>query len=97
MGKTILWERGVEEAKRSLGRVLTCRGVEAEASLSFAGLSDLLGEALGEAMPSLAAPRRRALEVALLLAEPGDQPRMRTQSDWRCSMRCVCWPRRGQW
>jgi DNA-binding CsgD family transcriptional regulator len=74
IGKSILWETGVEQAERDLGRVLTCHGVEAEASLSFAGLSDLLDGALEEAAPSLAPPRRRALEVALLLVEPGEQP-----------------------
>ena len=73
IGKTSLWKAGVEEARARIGRVLTCRGVEAEASLSYAGLSDLLGEVLDEAAPSLAAPRRRALEVALLLTEPGDE------------------------
>ena len=72
IGKTILWRAGVEEAGARLGRVLACRGVEAEASLSYAALSDLLGEVLDEVARSLAAPRRRALEVALLLAEPGD-------------------------
>ena len=72
IGKTSLWRAGVEEGRARFGRVLTCRGVEAEASLSYAGLSDLLGEVLDEAAPSLATPRRRALEVALLLAEPGD-------------------------
>jgi ATP/maltotriose-dependent transcriptional regulator MalT len=74
IGKTILWENGVAEAGRRFGEVLTCRGVEAEASLSFAGLSDLLGGVLVEAASSLAPPRRRALEVALLLVEPGEQP-----------------------
>ena len=70
IGKTILWEAGVEEAERRFGRVLTCRGVETEASLSFAVLSELFAPVLSDAMPSLAAPRRRALEVALSLAEP---------------------------
>jgi ATP/maltotriose-dependent transcriptional regulator MalT len=74
IGKTILWETGVEEAGRRFARVLTCRGVEAEASLSFAGLSDLLDTVLEEAGPSLAPPRKRALEIALLLAEPGEKP-----------------------
>ncbi len=72
IGKTILWERGVEKAQERVSRVLTCRGVEAEASLSFAGLSDLLGPVFEEAATSLAPPRRRALEVALLLVEPGE-------------------------
>ena len=74
IGKTILWEAGVKEAERGGCRVLTCRGVEAEASLSFAGLSELMAPVLGEVAPSLPAPRRRALEVALLLAEPTGEP-----------------------
>jgi DNA-binding CsgD family transcriptional regulator len=72
IGKTILWQAGVEEGRRRFQRVLTCRGVETEAALSFAGLSDLLGEVVEEEASSLPAPRRRALEVALLLAEPGE-------------------------
>ena len=71
IGKTILWEAGVEEAEHHYGRVLVHRSVEAEASLSFTGLSDLLAPVLDEVASSLAPLRRRALEVALLLAEPG--------------------------
>ena len=74
IGKTILWEAGLEAAERRYERVLSCRGVEAEASLAFAGLSDLLADVLDEVAPSLAPLRLRALEVALLLAEPGDAP-----------------------
>ena len=74
IGKTVLWEAGVEDARERLARVLICRGVEAEASLSFTGLSELLGDVLDEVGPSLAPPRRRALEVALLLVEPGESP-----------------------
>ena len=73
IGKTILWETGVEEARERFECVLTCRGVEAEASLSFAGLSEVLVPVFEEAAPSLAPPRRRALEIALLLAEPGEE------------------------
>src|SRR4029453_452579 len=72
IGKTILWETGVAEARRRGERVLVGRGTEAEASLSFAGLSELLGDVIGELEPSLPPPRRRAFEVALLLAEPGE-------------------------
>jgi DNA-binding CsgD family transcriptional regulator len=72
IGKTILWEAAVEAAQQRLIRVLTCRGVEAEASLSFAALSELLAPVLSETLSSLSAPRRRALEVALLLEEPGE-------------------------
>jgi DNA-binding CsgD family transcriptional regulator len=72
IGKTALWEAGVDQAEQRDVRVLVGRGTEAEASLSFAGLSELLGDVLEEVQPSLAPPRRRALEVALLLAEPGE-------------------------
>ncbi len=74
IGKTALWEVGVEAARERHDRVLTCHGVEAEASLAFAGLSELLARVLDEATPSLAPPRRRALEVALLLVEPSGRP-----------------------
>ena len=63
---------GCRGRAQRFGSVLTCRGVEAEASLSFTGLSELLGDVLDEVGPSLAPPRRRALEVALLLVEPGE-------------------------
>jgi DNA-binding CsgD family transcriptional regulator len=73
IGKTVLWEAGVEEAEERCGSVLSHRSVEAEASLSFTGLSDLLTPVFQEVAPSLAPLRRRALEVALLLAEPGKE------------------------
>ena len=56
IGKTILWQTGVEDASKRLGRVLTCHGVEAEASLSFAGLSDLLGRRAGGSRSLACAP-----------------------------------------
>ena len=73
IGKTILWDAGVMGA-RHLGVALTCRGVEAESMFSFAALSELLSPVLGETLSSVALPRRRALEVALLLKEPGEKP-----------------------
>jgi DNA-binding CsgD family transcriptional regulator len=74
IGKTILWELGAEEARVRFDRVLVCRAAEAEAALSFSGLSELLTEVFDEVVPSLPPLRRRALEVALLLVEPGAQP-----------------------
>ncbi len=74
IGKTILWEAGVAEARGRFGRVLSCHGVEAEASLSYAGLSDLLADWLDDVASALPPPRRRALAIALLIAEPGDAP-----------------------
>ena len=72
IGKTILWEVGVDEAGGGYAYVLTCRGVEAEASLSFSGLSELLAPVFDEVADLLLPPRRRALEVALLRVEPGE-------------------------
>jgi len=73
IGKTILWHAGVERAGGQLGCVLSCRAVEAEATLSFAALADLFGERLDEGLTALTGPRRRALEVALLIEEPGSE------------------------
>ena len=53
--------------------MLICRGVEAEASLSFAGLSELLALVFDDVAPTLLPPRRRALEIALLRIEPDDE------------------------
>jgi hypothetical protein len=39
IGKTILWRVGVEQARGRFAHVLACRGTEAEAAFSFAGLS----------------------------------------------------------
>src|SRR5262245_36238463 len=72
MGKALLLQRGIELAAVRFGSVLTCRGVEAEASFAFAALSELLTGVVPEVAPRLAPPRRRALEVALQLAEPGE-------------------------
>lgn len=73
IGKTTLWEAGVEAARGRSRRALVHRAVEAEAKLAFTALSDLIGGTVGESLPSLSPPRRRALEVALLLAEPGTE------------------------
>jgi DNA-binding CsgD family transcriptional regulator len=78
IGKTILWEVGVDDARKRFHYVLSHRAVETESMLSFAALSDLLVDVSEEALPLLTAPRRRALEVALLLEEPekdGPDPR----------------------
>src|SRR3712207_864067 len=74
IGKTLLWELGIGEARDAGWRVLQHRSAQAEAGLSFAGLSDLLGNVFDEVADALVPPRRRALEVALLLTEPGDAP-----------------------
>jgi DNA-binding CsgD family transcriptional regulator len=69
IGKSTLWLAGVEHA-RSLGcRVLSARPAEAERGLAYAGLADLFEGVLDDVLPRLSAPRRRALEGALLLVD----------------------------
>jgi DNA-binding CsgD family transcriptional regulator len=74
IGKTLLWELGTRKAREAGWRVLQHRSAQAEAGLAFAGLSDLLGGVFDDVADALVPPRRRALEVALLLVEPGDAP-----------------------
>jgi DNA-binding CsgD family transcriptional regulator len=74
VGKTTLWMEGLEAARDQSFRVLNCRPVESETKLSFAALGDLLGELLDEVERDLSPPRARALDVALLRAEPEGAP-----------------------
>src|SRR5262249_25876703 len=74
IGKTTVWAAGAALAAGRGYTVLSCRPAESEARLSFAALGDLLGGVLEGALAGLPAPQRRALEVALLLADPGGSP-----------------------
>lgn len=74
IGKTTLWEAGTRLAA-SLGfSVLACRPVESEAQLAFSALTDLLADIPEPAFAELPAPQRRALDTAMLRAEPTSQP-----------------------
>jgi DNA-binding CsgD family transcriptional regulator len=69
IGKSTVWHWGVDHARLHGFRVLLSRPVEAERGLAHVGLGDLLEGVLDDVLPSLSPPRRRALEVALLLEE----------------------------
>jgi DNA-binding CsgD family transcriptional regulator len=69
IGKSTLWLAGVERARAGGFRVLSSRPAEPEQGLAHVGLSDLFDDVLDDVLPALAPPRRRALEVALLLEE----------------------------
>ena len=74
IGKSTMWEAGVGLA-RSRGFAVWCaRPGEAEAQLSFAGLADLLEGAGPGVFGGLPVPQRRALEVAVMRAEPEGAP-----------------------
>jgi DNA-binding CsgD family transcriptional regulator/DNA polymerase III delta prime subunit len=74
IGKTTLWEAGVEFARHRGLRVLSARPGETEAQMSFAALADLLETVDSEAFDALPALQKHALEVAILRAEPGETP-----------------------
>jgi predicted ATPase len=74
IGKSTLWEAGVAAARRQGHAVLACRPAGSEVQLSFAALGDLLGAVLDDTLHELPQPRRRALEVALLLEEAAGPP-----------------------
>jgi DNA-binding CsgD family transcriptional regulator len=73
IGKTTLWNAGVNFAREAGHQVLSSRAAESEARLSYAALGDLLEVEL----PELPVPQQRALDAALLRDEiegaPPDQ------------------------
>ncbi len=69
IGKSTLWLAGVKAARERGFRVLSSRPTEAEQGLAHAGLGDLFEDVLELVVPVLSAPRRRALEVALIVEE----------------------------
>jgi predicted ATPase len=74
IGKTALWREVVEMARQRRWAVLSAHLVSAEAPLLFSGLTDLLGQVTDQDFSALPLVQRRALEVALLLTEPGEAP-----------------------
>jgi DNA-binding CsgD family transcriptional regulator len=72
IGKSTLWLAGVEKAHERGMRVLSSRPVEAEQALANVCLGDLFEGVLDDVLPALSPPRRRALEVALLVEEEPD-------------------------
>jgi DNA-binding CsgD family transcriptional regulator len=74
IGKSTLWSAGVDAARERGLRVLSSRPAESDRGLAHAGLGDLFDGVLGEVLPALTAPRRRALEVALLVEDAAGRP-----------------------
>ena len=70
IGKTTLWRATKEDAEARGYLVLSYAAVEAEVSLPFVGLVELLGPVLEDALPILPAVQREALEAALFRVEP---------------------------
>jgi DNA-binding CsgD family transcriptional regulator len=74
VGKTSLWEQGIEWARERGLRVLVARSSEAETPLPFAALIDLLDGVASAELTGVPAPQLRALDVALYRADPTDRP-----------------------
>ena len=73
IGKSTIWLSGVEGARERGLRVLSARPAEVESGVAYAALGDLLEDALPDVLPELPAPRRSALETALLIEEAVEQ------------------------
>lgn len=74
IGKTTVWHSAVEAARGRGYSVLVTRPSEAESGLPYAALGDLLADIDEGDFASLPVAQRRAIEVALLRAEPGVEP-----------------------
>jgi hypothetical protein len=74
MGKTSLWSDALGVARAAGTRVMSTRPAEADASLAFGGLRDLIGETAPDVLEILPVPQRRGLAVVLLLEDPGNEP-----------------------
>lgn len=78
IGKTTLWRESARKAAERGYTVLVSRPAQPEASLSFAGLGDLVSSLPVEAYEAIPAPQQAALEIALLRRAPtGDPPDQR--------------------
>lgn len=74
IGKTTVWRGGLEGAASRGFRTLIARPSEADLSLAYAGLADLLANVEHDAFASLPDPQREALEVALLRTTADGRP-----------------------
>ena len=74
IGKTTLWQAGLDEAGDRAFRILVARPAESETALSFSGIGDLLDTVLDEALAALPAGQKRALSLALVLGDDEGPP-----------------------
>ena len=72
IGKSTVWTEAVAAARSRSLHVLACRCAQPEAKLSFSALGDLLGPVLDEGTLRLPPPQAKALDVAMLRANPAD-------------------------
>jgi DNA-binding CsgD family transcriptional regulator len=71
IGKTTLWRIALARCREHGLRIIVAAPGEQERALPFAALADLLEADLDQVGDRMTDPQRRALDVALLRAEPG--------------------------
>jgi DNA-binding CsgD family transcriptional regulator len=74
IGKTTVWRAVAERASERGFRVLSCRPAETETKLALSALADLLEPVPSVAFAAMPELQRRALDIALLRAEPESAP-----------------------
>jgi DNA-binding CsgD family transcriptional regulator len=72
IGKSTLLSEGLVAAGQRSYRVLACRPIQTEAQLAYTSVGDLLVDVDDGELAALPEPQRRALDVALLRAEPDE-------------------------
>lgn len=72
IGKTTVWRHGVALLEAAGMRVLRTTPAASESALPLSALTDLFEADYGLVRTDLPAPQRKALDVALALAEPSD-------------------------
>ena len=66
IGKTTLWQAGVERGRKKAFSVLVARAAQAETGMSWAGLADLFAPVDDRLLEGLPLPQKEALFAALL-------------------------------
>src|SRR4051812_50111282 len=74
IGKTVLWEAGVAEARAAGWTVLQHRSAQAEAGAAAAGVSDLPGQEVDRVADAPPLPRPHGAQVAPRPVQPGATP-----------------------
>jgi DNA-binding CsgD family transcriptional regulator len=74
IGKTTLWQAGVDAAIGRSFRVMSCGAAQSETKLPFTGLGDLFAHVPEEAFYELPPQQRHAVDLALLRAEAEGPP-----------------------
>ena len=81
IGKTTLWQAGVDGGAERGYRMLATRCGQSETKLSLTGLGDLVNPLLDEALPELPTPLAAAIETAFLrIGSGGSTPDRRAIS-----------------